>query len=141
MNDESEITNEAPSFEVVPAESVADSSKTSEKSVENLPSDKSLKSETKPSEIKEIKSEIKETKVETKPSEIKEIKEETKVIENTVTETPPTTQNMETVSKPSTIDANVDSNKANLNSEVKVQNKKSDKYNSKVKELTNIMKK
>jgi hypothetical protein len=141
MNDESEITNEAPSFEVVPAESVADSSKTSEKSVENLPSDKSLKSETKPSEIKEIKSEIKETKVETKPSEIKEIKEETKVIENTVTETPPTTQNMETVSKPSTIDANVDSNKANINSEVKNQNKKSDKYNSKVKELTNIMKK
>jgi len=129
MNNENEITKEAPSFEVVPADSVSDKGKKSEKSVENQPLDESSKSETAPSEIKETKSEIKEN--------IEEIKTTEKPVANST----PTTQNFENASKPSTIDANVDSNKSKPNSEVKMQNKKSDKYNSKVKELSNIMKK
>jgi hypothetical protein len=129
MNNENEITKEAPSFEVVPADSVSDKGKKSEKSVENQPLDESSKSETAPSEIKETKSEIKENT------------EETKNKEKPIADSTPTTQNLENASKPSTIDANVDSNKSKPNSEAKMQNKKSDKYNSKVQELSNIMKK
>ncbi len=127
MNNESEITNEAPSFEIVPADSVSDPNKA--KSNTNSIENKITESPAASTET------AAKNEVDTKSAEVTNKQTTTNTTPTEVVQNNPTTEVKNTLANDSTT----------LKTESKVSKpnstKNSEKYNAKVQELTNIMKK